>query len=150
MISRYGCAHSVLSFLVLGYLFSRYVEPSSVGLGFLAGHDAHRLVLALPLLRLLSCIRSLRVMVLGLMFVLPNYKVLALQLLCLFYMYGALGCIMFARGFVLLPNFPAEQSAFDSFLESQMTLYQLLVGANWTTVFLPPHVFNATLQNCVC
>jgi hypothetical protein len=98
-------------------------------------NDPFRCVLALPLLRLLTSISGLRVTFLGLMYVLPlSAGGVILQLICIFYVYGVLGCILFARTFNLLPDNQMPESVFDSFAQSQLTLYQLLLGAGWTAL----------------
>lgn len=120
---------------VLGYLLSFTPWNKNAGLGFAAAEqDSFRIVLALPLLRLLTSISSLRTFV-GFMYVLPlSAGGVILQLVCIFYVYGILGCILFARTFNLLANNEMPESVFDSFVQSQMTLYQLLLGAGWTTM----------------
>jgi hypothetical protein len=103
-------------------------------LGFHAtAHDPFRVVLALPLLRLLTSIDSLRVKVLGLVYTLPLHSDVAVQLLCIFYAYGAVGVLLFARIYSLSPGYQQlGQTVFDSFLQSLLSLYQLTLANNWT------------------
>ena len=40
-----------------------------------------------------------------------------LQLICVMYIYGVIGCQMFARAFNLVPGYTATETVFDSFLQ---------------------------------
>jgi hypothetical protein len=121
---------------MLGYFYSRYTNTSGhFVLGFnQTAHDPSRVVLALPLLRLLTSVDSLRVKVLGLLYTLPLFSEVVMQLLCLFYTYGVLGCLMLPRAFALSSDYQLTETVFDSFFQSQITLYQLLLGVGWTGV----------------
>ena len=101
---------------------------------------------------------------LGLMYTLPSYKPLALQLLCTFYTFAVsafgdfplrvlcttrvfgraalfghasqvIGCMLFARGFELQPSYATPQANFNSFMQALLTLYQMLVSLSLPLVF---------------
>ena len=127
----------VMLLSLLAYIASRYfvVGANQNPLLFaLDRYDPSRVAVALPLFRLFTSVQSVRASVLGLLYILPNYSSLLLLLMCVFYVYGVGGCLMLARAFNVVPGYGMVNANFDSFLQGQLTLYQLLVGANWGTL----------------
>ena len=97
-------------------------------------NDWSRIVLALPLMRAFSTVRLLRDIVMGMITVIPLYAHVFTLLLIFFYLYGAVGCYLFASSFKYNADYILPDANFNSFLDALMTLFQLFVGEAWNDV----------------
>lgn len=87
-------------------------------------NDATRVVLTIPLIRVLVLLPGLRRMCLGLMVVLYNLGEQLAGCALMLYAFAAVGCRLFAGKLSLLADYPVKTLNFDSMESSMVTLYK--------------------------
>merc|ERR1712062_708229 len=88
-----------------------------------------RIVMVIPLLRLLTLIKTTRSAVYIIFQVIPRFTWLLMILLMVFYLYGVFGVTMIGEALNDLPTKPDYK--FDSFWSAVIALFQLTVGEGW-------------------